>query len=298
MTQMPITEKKMVSLFINSWKNKYDSKNYPPDFYFQSLTKIRLSSNPHELAEYIIGLLHWKDGKVAVSQKGEYYLSSPKPNIYNPDKHKDVLFSKEFFDWAIKIIESNAFDPSLINELIGKPFELWSGGIVIPAFILHIISPTNYPLYDQHVERAKRALLAEELNEDFSSLSIETYMSYKKFFDSLVKELGTEYQKITIKEIKNIDEALWSFGKFLKDMRSNQIKQNKIIQQPIDHVQHQQRFTPDDDFKSKVVMYIKNGLTQKEAMVRTANERRVTLPDSYYKYPGSHIDRWKKQGHY
>jgi hypothetical protein len=46
-----------------------------------------------------------------------------------------------------------------------------------------------------------------------------------------------------------------------------------------------------------VMNLIRQGVNQKEAMETVAMNRGVKLSDSYYKYPGSHIHRWREQGY-
>ena len=55
-------------------------------------------------------------------------------------------------------------------------------------------------------------------------------------------------------------------------------------------------FTPDDAFKRSVMQLIAEGATQARAIREAAVSRNVRLSDSYYQYPGSHIDRWRRQG--
>lgn len=54
-------------------------------------------------------------------------------------------------------------------------------------------------------------------------------------------------------------------------------------------------FTPDDQFKTRVMDLI-NEHTQQVAMQIAAQEREVELLPSYYDHPGSHINRWRQQG--
>jgi hypothetical protein len=56
-------------------------------------------------------------------------------------------------------------------------------------------------------------------------------------------------------------------------------------------------FAPDHQFKMDVMNLIRQGVKQKKVMETVAVNREVKLADSYYKYPGSHIHRWRKQGY-
>lgn len=282
--------------FIESWASKYDEEKYSTRFYFDLINKVHTSTNPEDLGSSIIHLLHWKDGKVYKSNMGQvivngfsYSLGQPKPNTYNPKKHSRILTSKDFYNWARKVIEDNRFSCSHLEALRGSPFALWSkSSIVIPAFVMHILSPKIYPLYDQHVERAKRALLAQTLNANSTELNIDTYKCYQEYFLDLTKEYAT---RNSIEAYKKIDEALWSFGKWLKGTSLiNGGNRNKLIAKNENNTS-----APDDAFKKQVLQLIDDGLTQLEAIKKTAVDRGVTLKDSYYIHPGSHIHRWRKQ---
>ena len=286
--------------FLNAWAQKYDSTKYSREFYFDSIQAIKKSDNPAELSKLIIGMLHWKDGKVWENHSGNfrlnsssYHLETPKPNTYNVDKHNKILSSYEFFRWSRSIIECEEFDEKQILALTGQ-FNLWSSrSIVLSAFVLHTLSPFIYPIYDQHVERAKRALLAKDLNMDSSGLGVEEYKSYKYFFNNIIDELYEDKNIIALQGMKLIDEGLWSFGKWLKSVnRSSNIRdigKSSLIKIEV-------RYTPDDSFKSEAMELVNNGMTHYQAIKSTAEKHGVMLPDSYYKYPGSHIYRWKQQG--
>ena len=65
----------------------------------------------------------------------------------------------------------------------------------------------------------------------------------------------------------------------------------------IQPVSKQSDFSPDHQFKMDVMNLIRQGVNQREAMETVAVTRQVKLADSYYKYPGSHIHRWREQGY-
>lgn len=198
--------------FINAWQKKYNAQKYPRAVYFTSIEIIGSTNSPDVFGQLVIDMLHWKDGKISV-QNGSYAYSKPKPNTYIQEKHERILKSRDFFQWAKDINKSRIFRASTIQEMEDK-FGLWHS-LVIPAFVLHIINPFVYPMYDQNVERAKRALLAENI-ENYQ-LTENTYAEYHNFFESIVED------KKDIYCIKFYDEALWSFGKWLKQYvnRSN-----------------------------------------------------------------------------
>jgi hypothetical protein len=206
-----------LDLFIDSWGSKFDSITYPIDYYYGHLEKIQYAGTSKELGDAIIAMLHWKDGKVSLDDIGNikvgekrYYLSQAKPNTYNVLKHYEILNSQAFFDWAREVATLKSFDTNKIEELRSR-FQLYNqNAIVLPAFILHCLNPLVFPIYDQHVERAKRALLAEPIYFSTSSLNANSYTEYQSFFQSFLSSASQN-----IEYMKKVDSALWSFGKWL-----------------------------------------------------------------------------------
>lgn len=83
-------------------------------------------------------------------------------------------------------------------------------------FLLHIISPLKYPMFDQHVCRGyyfitcNKAWKKPAENKDKENVYFDQYID---FFNKLSDDIGMSK---TISERKKVDEALWEFGKFLK----------------------------------------------------------------------------------
>lgn len=95
------------------------------------------------------------------------------------------------------------FDEQLFNEHFGKV------GIVWRVFLLHIIDPMRFPIFDQHVYRAYCYLqnLSVVDRKDESKLTTAAYNDYYRFYHDLVTQCGCSS--------KTVDDALWAFGKFL-----------------------------------------------------------------------------------
>lgn len=281
-----------MKMFFETWQKEYDARKYPRELYYNSILAIERANEPDIMAKAIINMLHWKDGKVYISQNNKYIFSKTKPNIYNPYKHNEIFKSWKFFNWAKSLNKSNSFNPKSIND-ITMDFCLWNdSSVVMPAFLLHIINPFIYPLYDQNVERAKRILTAKGFNERL--LTIESYIEYKNFFASISYINSND-------KIKYIDEALWSFGKWLKQFVSK--KKTNAVEKlgKVKAVGYRTNvnkgiYTPDADFKNEVMELVRIGLTQLNAMKKVAGEFGVNLPNSYYTSPSTHINRWRKQG--
>jgi len=164
--------------FVLFWSCFY---NYPLEkLYNKNIGKEQFSES--DLAK----LFKWKNGR-NLSQKKQKLLQAivDKLEIINRLKKEFCIesFLKEF-----KIVK----------------------GTIWKIFLLHIICPAKYPIFDQHVCRAFYFISQNKKQEipirkaDIEKLYFQQYMA---FFNNLLKYGITQ---------KKLDEALWSFGKFLK----------------------------------------------------------------------------------
>jgi len=161
-----------------------------------------------------------------VIETERYKLLPTKPNTYSISKHKNILCSKEFFQWLQEVKVLTIFDATKVKEL-SSVFKLYGkDSIVIPASILHVISPGIYPLYDQHVERAKRVLLAQEVRFPRDEINLTTYEEYQSFFQEMI--ITCFGQQPNFENIKKVDNALWSYGKWIKDQHKSEDNQIKL----------------------------------------------------------------------
>ncbi|RXI96296.1 hypothetical protein DS745_21435 [Anaerobacillus alkaliphilus] len=280
-----------MKFFVEAWSTKFQSDKYPLDFYRTNIEEIQTADTQDRVGELIINLLHWKDGKVRVDVNGStqvgdktYTLLPTKPNTYNEKKHKEILTSAAFYDWVKEVRALSSFDSDKVTDIAEK-FQLYGKDtLVIPTFILHVINPVIFPLYDQHVERAKRALLAEDISFKSVELDINSYIGYQVFFSRLLEDFSDP----TLHDVKKLDNALWSFGKSLK---SKTVKKYKVKSRSI-----KTNYVPNEIFKLEVLKRL-NGTDKSQAVVmkEVADEQNVVLSSSYYDYPGSHIYRWRKQ---
>jgi len=148
--------------------------------YNRRIDKTQFSEN--DLAE----LFKWKNGST-LSQKKQKSLQTivDKLKIINRLKKE---FRVEIFLKEFKIIK----------------------GTIWKIFLLHIICPAKYPIFDQHVCRAFYFISQNKKQEiPIRSADVEKlyFEQYAPFFNDILK--------YSIKQ-KKLDEALWSFGKFLK----------------------------------------------------------------------------------
>lgn len=77
-------------------------------------------------------------------------------------------------------------------------------------FLLHIIKPVIYPIYDQHIHRTFHYIH----NEDWSNISNDTITNRDKekfYFEKYLPFI----QNSNLKDLKQLDEAFFAFGQFL-----------------------------------------------------------------------------------
>ncbi len=163
--------------FVKFWKKLY---LYP----FEDIYLNRINKNTFTKGD-IEKLFTWKNG-MKFSQKKLKTIKKLKNKIDTINNLKREM--------NLEIFKSQFSDISTIWKI----------------YLLHIINPSKYPIFDQHVFRAFIFLKTGNIREIPSSNKKKEkiyFEEYLPFFDSLnKKELST----------KEIDEALWAFGKFLK----------------------------------------------------------------------------------
>jgi len=81
--------------------------------------------------------------------------------------------------------------------------------VVWKVFLLHIISPNRYPIYDQHIHRAYRFMHNEA--SDGISASMNETTKLKFYFE----EYYPFVKESKIKDLKKMDEAFFAFGQFI-----------------------------------------------------------------------------------
>ncbi len=116
-------------------------------------------------------------------------------------KNKKTSVKDNYINEKIKI-QCNLDNFDLLTYL-NKP-----GGVIWRIFWLHCNCPNIYPMYDQHVHRAMAKLKTwEELEiPSENRVKVEMYINHYLPFWKEFHEFPS----------KKVDEALWSYGKFLK----------------------------------------------------------------------------------
>lgn len=162
---------------------------------FYKYPKEHLYSERIERQEFTVDdlekLFEWKNGK-PLSQKKKASLKGITDKIHLVNQMKST------FDIETFMAEFNSISA------------IWK------IYLLHLIVPKTYPIFDQHVCRAFYFLTEHKLreipNKDMEKENLY-FGYYVDFFNSLADG----------KSRKKIDEALWALGKFLKTDYGNRI---------------------------------------------------------------------------
>ncbi len=173
-------------------------------------------------------ILHW-------SEKYIYAEKTRAKERY--EKYHNLPISKikltEMFKWKNGLENISGNKTKLLNQFISKIKILkrlendwdidlflkhFSPDIKAPIwnlFLTHILHPSKFPIYDQHVYRAQQFLITgqiKELKNEERKISELFFNDYKPYFNNLRRTAKTT--------LKQTDEALWAFGKFLKQQKS------------------------------------------------------------------------------
>lgn len=106
-------------------------------------------------------------------------------------------------------INTKPIPPAMGNREALLSFIAQPGGAIWRIFWLHCHDPASYPIFDQHVYRAMKRLLDGQPSEIPASnrakaiVYIDEYLPFNALFRN--------------KDRKTVDEALWLYGKRLKN---------------------------------------------------------------------------------
>ncbi|GAL65856.1 hypothetical protein [Jejuia pallidilutea] len=166
--------------FVDSWSKLYSFSNEA--IYRASISKKTLTKND------IQNLYEWKNGM---------RLSKPKQKSVD-DKIKAKLSIINDFK------NNDALDLEAFKKEFKKLTAVWK------IFLLHIIKPTKYPIYDQHIHRTFLFINKEEWS-NISNTSISNKAKEQFYFERYLPFIASQ----NIKDIKQLDEAFFAFGQFL-----------------------------------------------------------------------------------
>lgn len=166
--------------FISAWSKLYSYSNEA--IYNKSIVKETLNKTD------IQNLYKWKNGmKLSVlKQKSLDTKITSKLSIINALKN-DANLDIEYFKNEFRNISA-----------------VWK------IFLLHIIKPNKYPIYDQHIHRAFLFIHKENWS-NISNTSINNKAKEQFYFERYLPFIESQ----NIKDLKKLDEAFFAFGQFL-----------------------------------------------------------------------------------
>ncbi len=180
-------EKATIYSFIKCWKRFYEPDESKDKIYFDNLKTL------NELKEDIIEKLFiWKNGMP---------LSGKKLDSVNKIKDKLDGIKEKFAPSGGSINE--------LEKIYNYSFEFFENGYIWNLFFLHILKYETCPIADMYAYRAFNYMCNGE--NELPVYNWDTYTIYMDFFNSI----GSETNRKSKKERKEIDDALWGFGKFL-----------------------------------------------------------------------------------
>ena len=168
-----------INSFIEFWSRLY---SYP----LQNLYNETIIKNQYEIDD-IQRLFIWKNG-MKLSNKKQLSL-----DVKIKSKLALINTYKQNNDWSVEDFQKQFVDLSAVWKI----------------FLLHIIKPNTYPIYDQHINRAYNYIHNLPYSEISASMSnINKELFYFKTYLPFVEELNGL-------NLKKFDEAFFAFGKFL-----------------------------------------------------------------------------------
>ncbi|GJM64939.1 hypothetical protein [Persicobacter diffluens] len=188
MMNLPILTTESVELkeFIHFWSKFY---NYPPDL--ERLYKDRIDKSSFD-ADDLLQLYVWKNGMrlsgLKLKSLQEKIISQLE--VINEFKSKDSIDLDEF------------------QSQFGNVSAVWK------IFLLHIIKPKKFPIYDQHINRAYNFIHGLP----YGNISAATMSDRNKedfYFNTYLEFIGSLDLEHADFDLKELDEAFFSFGQFL-----------------------------------------------------------------------------------
>lgn len=172
-----------INEFVDVWSKSYAYQNMT--LYTEPISKEHLEIDD------LRNLFEWKNGMTLSGKKTEAFEQKILTKIGVVNELKKA--------WDERLFE---------NEFSGLT-TIWK------VFLMHIIQPAQYPIFDQHVFRAFKFITNQTPDAVLPSYDKARFPIYKNeylpFYSNCAKEM---HEKFTL---KNLDDALWTFGKFLSD---------------------------------------------------------------------------------
>ena len=185
--------------------------------------------------KYQIKIIGFEDPKTFVKKWSSvyFYKSEPKYNEYIYSVFDDKNSFIKLFQWKngtgeviynkkMKVVEGFYEKIHVLRQLrinfnweqFETEFQPTKSSPIWKIFLLHLINPSEFPIFDQHVFRFynfQKDGLIEEISTR-PKVVFETYkQEYKPWFNSVQKEFNLDS--------KQMDQSFFSFGQVLKNIK-------------------------------------------------------------------------------
>lgn len=175
-----ITESDDINTFITFWSQLYSYSN-------EAIYKKNISKKVFD-TESVQELFKWKNG-MRLSDLKQISL-----NIKIIDKLEVINYLKSKDEFELDLFK----------------YEFKSLSAVWKIFLLHIIQPQKFPIYDQHIHRTFLFIHKKEFS-NLSNTSIKNKQKEAFYFNEYLPFIDEN----EIKDLKKLDEAFFAFGQFL-----------------------------------------------------------------------------------
>ncbi|WP_412476413.1 hypothetical protein [Flavobacterium sp. TBRC 19031] len=175
-----IKKSENLNSFINAWSMLYSYAN--ESVYKEAISKTIFNE------EDVTSLFVWKNGM---------RLSNKKKNSLN----KNILSKLSVIN---TFKNSEHFNLEIFKEEFKDLSAVWK------IFLLHIIKPDTYPIYDQHIHRTYLYIHKKDYS-NLSNTSVNNKEKERFYFEEYLQFIRSS----GIKDIKKLDEAFFAFGQFL-----------------------------------------------------------------------------------
>ncbi len=150
--------------------------------------------------ENIRRLLRWKDQRSLTQE----IISGKKQGSENPRIRQVVDILDDINKFRAGVITEDQFKTTS---------SIFPNGIIWQIFLFHIAKPSEYPIADQNVFCS---MSVHKYNAIHLKQNWETYEQYRTYFMDIANACKILVDEQHLRELKRIDNALMSFGQFLK----------------------------------------------------------------------------------
>jgi hypothetical protein len=171
------------SAFIEYWSAVYWTTTKVNPFYDEVIKQSRFSKSD------IRGLFDWKNG---IPING----------------HRQKTASVEWVLRHLSVVnrlKQQSFDQEVFDKHFGKMSAIWQ------IFLLNLIDPRRFPIFDQHVYRTYRFITDRTIVDAVPGTRQQKLELYHGKFIPFFNEIRPSRMPI-----RRVDNALWTFGRFLK----------------------------------------------------------------------------------